>query len=157
MERLTFEGNFCEIALCLKTPGGSFCEDGTCSQRKVWERLKAYEDTGLTPEEALSMRMDMAIINAMLDLACDLWSKAFDKFLDQRDVLHQFREFQKDHDDFLAWKAVKETAAVEAKDGKNAPAWPPDHPLRYDGIVVETFKQLTCQDCPRLKWRNGDG
>lgn len=31
-------------------PGGSFCEDGYCSQRKVWERLKAYEDTGLEPE-----------------------------------------------------------------------------------------------------------
>lgn len=55
MERLTFEGNFCEIALCLKTPGGSFCEDGTCSQRKVWERLKAYEDIGLTPERCAEL------------------------------------------------------------------------------------------------------
>ena len=53
MERLTFEGNFCDIAQCNATPGGSFCEDGTCSARKVWERLKAYEDTGLTPEEVL--------------------------------------------------------------------------------------------------------
>lgn len=42
--RITFEGNFCEIARCLETPGGSFCEDGTCSQRRVWERLKEYED-----------------------------------------------------------------------------------------------------------------
>ena len=42
--RITFEGNFCEIAQCLETPGGSFCEDGTCSQRRVWERLKEYED-----------------------------------------------------------------------------------------------------------------
>lgn len=44
MERLTFEGNFCDIAQCLETPGGSFCEDGACTQRKVWERLKEYED-----------------------------------------------------------------------------------------------------------------
>lgn len=44
MERLTFEGTFCEIARCLETPGGSFCEEGTCSQRKIWERLKQYED-----------------------------------------------------------------------------------------------------------------
>ena len=44
MERLTFDGNFCDIAQCTSTPGGSFCEDGTCSARKVWERLKAYED-----------------------------------------------------------------------------------------------------------------
>ena len=51
MERLTFEGNFCDIAQCTSVPGGSFCEDGACSQRKVWERLKEYEDTGLSPEE----------------------------------------------------------------------------------------------------------
>ena len=44
MERLTFEGNFCDIAKCSNTPGGSFCEDRRCSQREVWERLKAYED-----------------------------------------------------------------------------------------------------------------
>ena len=55
MERLTFEGNFCEIAKCLDTPGGTWCEDGHCSQRKVWERLKQYEDTGLTPEEIDSL------------------------------------------------------------------------------------------------------
>nr|DAM20529.1 MAG TPA: Dynein light chain type 1 [Caudoviricetes sp.] len=51
MERLTFEGNFCDIAQCCNVPGGSFCEDGACSQKKVWTRLKAYEDTGLTPEQ----------------------------------------------------------------------------------------------------------
>lgn len=53
MDRLTFEGNFCDISRCQNTPGGSFCEDGACSQRKVWERLTAYEDTGLTPEEVM--------------------------------------------------------------------------------------------------------
>lgn len=51
MERLTFDGNFCDIAQCTSTPGGSFCEDGFCSARKVWERLKAYEDTEREPEE----------------------------------------------------------------------------------------------------------
>ena len=47
MERLTFEGNFCEIVRCkeVKCP-----YDTDCSQKQVWERLKAYEDTGLTPE-----------------------------------------------------------------------------------------------------------
>lgn len=44
MDRLTFEGNFCDIAMCQETPGGSFCESGSCSQRRVWERLKYYED-----------------------------------------------------------------------------------------------------------------
>lgn len=52
MERLTFEGNFCDIARC----NGEYrmtseCADGPCDQRKVWERLKEYEDTGLEPEE----------------------------------------------------------------------------------------------------------
>ena len=44
MKRLTFDGNFCVIAMCMLTPGGSYCEDGACSQRKAWERLKAIED-----------------------------------------------------------------------------------------------------------------
>ena len=46
MERLTFEGNFCEIARCkeVKCP-----YDTNCSQKQVWERLKQYEDTGLSP------------------------------------------------------------------------------------------------------------
>lgn len=44
MKRLTFEGNFCDIAQCQNVSGGSFCEDGCCSQKKIWERLKKYED-----------------------------------------------------------------------------------------------------------------
>lgn len=51
MERLTFDGKFCDISMCRFVPGGSFCEDGDCSQRQVWERLKQYEDTGLEPED----------------------------------------------------------------------------------------------------------
>lgn len=47
MERLTFDGNFCDIAQCRELP----CPyDNNCTQKQVWERLKAYEDTGLTPE-----------------------------------------------------------------------------------------------------------
>ena len=47
MERLTFEGNFCDIAQCRELP----CKHGgDCTQRKVWERLKAYEDAGLSPQ-----------------------------------------------------------------------------------------------------------
>lgn len=51
MKRLTFDGLFCDIAKCDSTPGGTFCEKGTCTQRRVWERLKEYEDTGLEPED----------------------------------------------------------------------------------------------------------
>lgn len=62
MDRLTFEGNFCDISRCQNTPGGSFCEGGACSQRKVWERLKEYEDTGLTPEE---VKWDERVLHIM--------------------------------------------------------------------------------------------
>ena len=63
MERLTFEGNFCDISQCSEVPGGSFCEDGSCSQKKVWARLKAYENTGFEPEEvtALGKLFDYAL------------------------------------------------------------------------------------------------
>lgn len=48
MERLTFDGNFCDISQCRELP----CpHGGSCTQRKVWEKLKAYEDIGLEPEE----------------------------------------------------------------------------------------------------------
>ena len=64
MERLTFEGNFCDIAQCKEIP----CPyNGACSQRKVWERLKAYEDTHMMPSDVTSMRMDMAIIAALFN------------------------------------------------------------------------------------------
>ena len=47
MERLTFEGNFCDIAQCREL----LCPyDGSCTQKEVWERLKAYEDAGLSPQ-----------------------------------------------------------------------------------------------------------
>lgn len=42
MDRLTFEGDFCTIAMCQhqKCP-----YDGACSQKETWKRLKEYEDT----------------------------------------------------------------------------------------------------------------
>ena len=50
MERLTFDGNFCDIAQCRTIP----CPyNNSCTQKQVWERLKQYEDTGLEPEEVL--------------------------------------------------------------------------------------------------------
>lgn len=61
MERLTFDGNFCDIAQCRETPGGSFCENGTCSQKEVWLRLKDYEDTGLTPEQCENAKVIIKI------------------------------------------------------------------------------------------------
>ena len=53
MERLTFEGNFCDIAQCRELPWP--CSE-SCSQKQVWERLKTYEDTGLAPEGCAKMK-----------------------------------------------------------------------------------------------------
>ena len=57
MDRLTFEGNFCDIAQC----NAAVCPcGGSCTQKKVWERLKQYEDTGLEPEEIKEFAEDVA-------------------------------------------------------------------------------------------------
>lgn len=71
MERLTFEGNFCDIAQCAETQGDRFCESGACSQRKIWERLKAYETTERTPEE-IDMDHEAAEELRRLCQYCDL-------------------------------------------------------------------------------------
>ena len=48
MERITFEGNFCDISMCRENP----CPyNGMCSQRQTWERLKEYEETGIVPDD----------------------------------------------------------------------------------------------------------
>ena len=74
MERLTFEGNFCEIAQCecMKCP-----YDTACSQKQVWERLKQYEDTGLSPiacEESAKIEKGLSqggySISRMVELMC---------------------------------------------------------------------------------------
>ena len=67
MDRLTFEGDFCTIAMCQENP----CQyDNSCTQREVWERLKAYEDTGLEPEDisALCAMSERAKIADLLRL-----------------------------------------------------------------------------------------
>lgn len=64
MERITFDGNFCGIAQCREMP----CPyDGNCTQKQVWERLKAYEDTGLEPEAVETVKLALAAKH-MVDL-----------------------------------------------------------------------------------------
>lgn len=62
MKRLTFEGNFCEIAQCkeVKCP-----YDTACSQKQVWERLKAYEDSKLSPEDAANLHTILRLGDGM--------------------------------------------------------------------------------------------
>lgn len=62
MERLTFEGNFCDIARC----GYPTCpyKDG-CSQKQVWARLKQYEDSKLSPEDAANLHAILRLGDGM--------------------------------------------------------------------------------------------
>lgn len=73
MERITFEGNFCDIAQCTALP----CPyDNNCDQKKVWERLKEYEDTGLSPTacaEAMEAERHLATCNWTTARLVDLW------------------------------------------------------------------------------------
>ena len=64
MERLTFDGNFCDIAQCRELP----CpHGGSCTQRKVWEKLKAYEDSGFTPAEIKSLYAEWDVMMSALN------------------------------------------------------------------------------------------
>ena len=64
MEQLTFEGNFCDIAQCYHLP----CpHGGSCAQKQVWERLKQYEETGLVPEEVISMQGEWCAMMSVLN------------------------------------------------------------------------------------------
>ena len=136
MDRLTFEGNFCDISMCPDTPGGSFCEDGYCSQRKVWERLKQYEDTGLSPEEILSA-MDLAII------ACALHELNAYKDLGQIDHLRTLLQAEQDGRLLVLPWAVGETI-YEAD---------PEH-----GVVKHTLVDAAwcmhskAEDCKGIEW-----
>ncbi len=66
MERLTFDGNFCDISQCRNIPGGSFCEDGACYQKKVWDRLKRFEDTVREPELFFKMYGELPLLGSAL-------------------------------------------------------------------------------------------
>ena len=69
MERLTSwnddgttEGNFCEISRCKEVR----CPyDTDCSQKQVWERLKAYEDSKLSPEDAENLHAILRLGDGM--------------------------------------------------------------------------------------------
>lgn len=64
MNRLTFDGNFCDISQFRELP----CPCNTdCTQRQVWEKLKAYEDTGLEPEQCENAKniIELAFIDDM--------------------------------------------------------------------------------------------
>lgn len=118
MERLTFDGNFCDIAQCRELP----CPyNNACTQRQVWERLKQYEDSGLSPiacEEAkkiegglsehdYSIARMVELMQADKDgrvvvLPCQSGERVFALFDDQKHV----RECEVKHAILDGWRKV---------------------------------------------------
>lgn len=63
MERLTFEGNFCDISKCAYL----ICPyDHNCTQKQVWERLKQFEDAVQTPENFYKMYGELCLLESAL-------------------------------------------------------------------------------------------
>lgn len=73
MERLTFDGNFCDIAQCTAMP----CQyGGNCDQKKVWDRLKEYEDIGCSPHacaSAAKLEHNLTIRDWSTERLLELW------------------------------------------------------------------------------------
>lgn len=144
MERLTFDGNFCDIAQCKELP----CPyNGSCSQRKVWERLKAYEDTKLEPamcanyktfeDEAISKGVTFKRIVALMEadragrlavLPCKDWLEVVfgDQVLfwgiDKDYVEQSIREISLDDADRIGWYDGYKTVFLKGTD-ENGEAW----------------------------------
>ena len=134
MDRLTFEGNFCDISRCQSTPGGSFCEDGACSQRKVWERLKEYEDTERKPEEVQAL-------NRLFDYAL----KESRTLQEQLTLLKRLRELaEADKDGRLAVLPCKDWLDIVF--GEQVLFW---------GIDGKRVVEISVDDADRIKWYNG--
>lgn len=134
MDRLTFEGNFCDISRCQSTPGGSFCEDGACSQRKVWERLKEYEDTERKPEEVQAL-------NRLFDYAL----KESRTLQEQLTLLKRLRELaEADKDGRLAVLPCKDWLDIVF--GEQVLFW---------GIDGKRVVEISVDDADRITWYNG--
>ena len=134
MDRLTFEGNFCDISRCQSTPGGSFCEDGACSQRKVWERLKEYEDTERRPEEVQAL-------NRLFDYAL----KESRTLQEQLTLLKRLRELaEADKDGRLAVLPCKDWLDIVF--GEQVLFW---------GIDGNRVVEISVDDADRITWYIG--
>ena len=81
MDRLTFEGNFCDIVKCSEAvcPCG-----GSCTQKKVWERLKYYEDAEQDGRlVVLPCGTDVELVRDGYVFKADHWSHTLTAFRDE--------------------------------------------------------------------------
>ena len=132
MKRLTFDGNFCDISQCreLQCP-----YDGNCSKKQVWERLKAYEDSGCEPEEVLPKDKADEIALKLMRLA-DLES------LCSYDHLRELAAADKDGrvvvlpcaPDAICWKVIDGTPTISCFGGLHVYE---DGTIKYAGLGEE--------------------
>lgn len=125
-ERLTFEGNFCDIAQCKEIP----CPyNDACSARKVWERLKAYED--MVRDISTDRLRELAEADKdgrLVVLPCKDWLEVV--FGDQvlfwgidKDYVEQpIREISLDDADRVGWYDGYKTVFLKGTD-ENGEAW----------------------------------
>ena len=130
MNRLTFEGNFCDIAMCRETPGGSFCEDGYCSQRKVWERLKQYEDTGLSPEDVSDLELKVKTLETIESMYDGLGNPVHLREMVQAEQDGRLVVLPKEDAEFLA--ALRHELLTQPTDGSRDP--------RFWGVIEEELE-----------------
>ena len=125
MERITFEGNFCDISMCRENP----CPyNGMCSQRQTWERLKEYEDTGFDPEEIADFmkRWEQTVeIGGMLKKYC---------------IDHIRELLQAEQDGRLVKLPFVAMVEQSLQDGKMKPMGDQKHNGRYAVVYVDHNK-----------------
>lgn len=112
MERLTFEGNFCDIAMCQENP----CPyNGSCSQKKTWERLKEYEDM----EEqgrlvVLPCKIGADIYRLGVKEVCDYWQIAYAEIYEDETVLVD------DSDNVIFLDSIGQTVFLTCEEAEQA-------------------------------------
>ena len=122
MGRITFEGNFCDIAMCRENP----CPyNGMCSQRQTWERLKEYEDSGLEPEE---IKKHEAAYNECLTRTYGPFKQKISQWL------------QAEQDGRLVELPFVAMVEQSLKDGKMKPMADQKHNGRYAVVYVDHNK-----------------
>ena len=116
MKRLTFDGNSCDIAMCQETPGISFCEDGYCTQRKVWDRLKQYEDM---EEQGLLVRLPCKVGDTIYRCG-DPIKKIYEWQIDYVEVYEDETVFVDDSDNTFVEADIGKTVFLTREEAEKA-------------------------------------
>ncbi len=78
MERLTTKSNsrYCDITHCKTSLNDEgVCIYGTCLEQEMWKKLRAYEDSGLEPEEVavLAQTEPLTLDELRKMVKCPVW------------------------------------------------------------------------------------